>query len=46
MISKVILSLEQNMYELHKYYMTLYEQLLVIYDTQNDIAIGDALSET
>jgi hypothetical protein len=32
------------MYELHKYYMTLKDHLLKIYDTQNDIIIGDALN--
>jgi hypothetical protein len=58
MILKVVSPLEQNMYELHKYYITLYrsdhllspltldllDHLLIMYNTQGGITIGDALS--
>jgi hypothetical protein len=44
MSPKVVSPLEENMYGLHKYYMTFCRNnFLVIYDTQNDIIIGDAL---
>jgi hypothetical protein len=44
MIPKVVSPLKQIMDELHNYYMALYsDHFLVMYDTQKDIIIGDAL---
>jgi hypothetical protein len=43
MISKVVSPLKQNMYELYKCYMALKDHLLVMYDTQSIIILGDAL---
>jgi hypothetical protein len=44
MIFKVVSSLEKTMYELHKCHMTLKDYLLVMYDIQSSITIGDALN--